>query len=101
MYIDQTWDYPAMATCANKLDELRDASNSNKIAMDNAFESLAAGVQADVGKAFLASYSEHSSTIQYFAQVLNSEAELLRNNSNRMQAADAEIAAQVRQLFAR
>lgn len=100
MYIDQKWDYPTMAVCATKLDELRDASNANKVAMDNAFETLAAGVQAEVGKAFVAAYSEHVSSIQLFAQVVSAEAELLRNNSNAMQQADDEIAAQVRSMFA-
>lgn len=100
MYINQKWDYPTMAVCATKLDELRDASNTNKVAMDNAFETLAAGVQSEVGKAFVAAYSEHVSSIQLFAQVLNAEAELLRNNSNAMQSADEEIAAQVRSMFA-
>ncbi len=99
MYINQKWDYPTMAVCATKLDELRDASNNNKVAMDHAFETLAAGVQAEVGKAFLAAYSEHVSSIQLFAQILNAEAELLRNNSNIMQSADEEIAAQVRSTF--
>ena len=82
MYIDQKWDYPTMAV------------------MDNAFETLAAGVQAEVGKAFVAAYSEHVSSIQLFAQVVSAEAELLRNNSNAMQQADDEIAAQVRSMFA-
>lgn len=100
MYIDQKWDYPTMAVCATKLDELCDASNANKTAMDNAFETLSAGVQAEVGKAFVAAYSEHVSSIQMFAQVLSAEAELLRNNSNVMQQADDEIAAQVRSMFA-
>ena len=49
MYINQKWDYPTMAVCATKLDELRDASNANKVAMDKAFETLATGVQAEVG----------------------------------------------------
>ena len=40
MYINQKWDYPTMAVCATKLDELRDASNANKVAMDKAFETL-------------------------------------------------------------
>lgn len=100
MYTNMKWDYPAMATCATKLDALRDASNSNKIAMDSAFETLAAGVQAEVGKAFVVAYSEHMSSIQLFAEVLSAEAELLRNNSNAMQSADEEIAAQVRSMFA-
>ena len=100
MYINMKWDYPTMAVCATKLDELRDASNANKVAMDNAFETLAAGVQAEVGKAFVTAYSEHVASIQMFAQVLSAEAELLRNNSNVMQSADEEIAAQVRSMFA-
>lgn len=100
MYINQKWDYPTMAVCATKLDELRDASNTNKVAMDSAFETLSAGVQAEVGKAFVAAYSEHVSSIQLFAQVLSAEADLLRNNSNAMQQADDEIAAQVRSMFA-
>lgn len=100
MYINQKWDYPTMAACATKLDELRDASSTNKLKMDGAFESLAAGVQAEVGKAFVGAYSEHVSSIQMFAEVLRSEAELLRKNSNAMQAADEEIAAQVRAMFA-
>lgn len=100
MYINQKWDYPAMAVCAAKLDELCHASNSNKTAMDNAIENLAAGVQAEVGKAFVAAYSEHVSSIQLFTQVLSAEAQLLRNNSNTMQQADEEIAAQVRAMFA-
>ncbi|MFZ2787976.1 MAG: hypothetical protein WAZ69_11580 [Trichococcus flocculiformis] len=99
MYINQKWDYPTMAVCATKLDELRDASNANKVAMDKAFETLATGVQAEVGKAFVGAYSEHVSTIQLFTQVLSAEAELLRNNSNTMQNADEEIAAQVRSMF--
>ena len=99
MYINQKWDYPAMAVCATKLDELRDASNTNKVAMDNAFETLAAGVQAEVGKAFVSAYSEHVSSIQLFAQVLDAEAQLLRNNENAMKSADEEIAMQIRSMF--
>lgn len=96
---NQTWDYPKMHTCASQLDALRDASNANKAAMDRAFETLAAGVQAEVGQAFTAAYTEHVASIQSFAEVLSAEAELLRNNANAMQQADAEIAAQVRAMF--
>lgn len=99
MYINQKWDYPTMGVCATKLDALCDASNTNKLAMDNAFETLAAGVQAEVGKAFVAAYSEHVASIEQFAHVLSAEAELLRNNSNAMQSADEEIATKVRQMF--
>lgn len=98
-YINTKWDYPTMAVCAQKLDDLRDASNVNKSNMDSAFETLAAGVQAEVGRAFTAAYSEHVSSIALFAQVLDGESQLLRNNSNVMQEADAEIAAQIRQMF--
>lgn len=99
MQIDQTWDYPAMEACAARLDELRDASRSNKLAMDRAFEHLTAGVQAEVGKAFLAAYSEHTASIQMFEEVLSAEGQLLRNNVNVMQQADEEIAAQIRAMF--
>ena len=98
-YINQKWDYPMMESCAARLDELRDASNLNKLAMDGAFETLAAGVQAEVGAAFVAAYSEHVSSIELFAKTLDSEAKLLRENSNSMQLADNEIADQVRQMF--
>ena len=99
MNIDQTWDYPAMQACAAKLDELRDASRRNKQIMDRAFELLASGVQAEVGKAFLAAYSEHTASIQLFEEAISAESELLRSNVNVMQQADEELAAQIRAMF--
>ena len=99
-HCDQTvWDYPGMQACAKELDRLRDRSNSNKSVMDKAFETLVAGMDADVGKAFLAAYSKNVSSIDLFAQVLDSEARQLRGNITTMQNADAEIAAQIRKMF--
>lgn len=99
MYINQRWDYETMSSCATRLDSLRDDSNANKSAMDSAMETLSAGVQAETGQAFLSAYQEHVSSIELFAQILNSEAELLRNNSNAMQQADRDIAAEIRRIF--
>ncbi len=99
MYINQKWDYPSMERCAKKLDELCEASNRNKKAMDEAFETLAMGVQAEVGKAFQEAYAEHVTSIQLFAQILSDEAKQIRNNANAMQQADQDIAAQIRSMF--
>lgn len=97
--INQTWDYPGMTSCAEELDRLCERSNTNKAAMDDAIELLSVGVQAEVGKAFVAAYSEHMASIQLFAQILKEEADLIRSNSNTMQAEDARIAAEVRARF--
>lgn len=97
--IDSKWDYPSMSGCAMRLDELRNASNANRTAMDAAMETLAAGSQSETGKAFITAYSDHVSSIAMFSEVLGSEAELLRSNINAMQEADEEIAAQIRATF--
>ena len=93
------WDYNAMLNCANKLDGLRDASNANKLLMDKAFNALVAGMNAETGKAFLAAYEENVSSVQLFAQILDSEAQILRSNISVMQETDAEIAQQIRTTF--
>lgn len=99
MYENQKWDYAGMEACAKELDNLRDRSNTNKGLMDNAFDELVAGMDAKTGQAFLVAYSEHVSSIQLFAQILDSESKLLRGNSNAMQGTDEEIAAQIRSMF--
>ncbi len=96
---NQKWDYPAMARCATRLDELCEASIRNKKLMDDAFETLATGAQAEVGRAFQTAYSEHVSSIKMFAQAMHDEAEMLRVNKNSMQEADREIANQIRLMF--
>jgi uncharacterized protein YukE len=98
--INQKWDYAAMENYAKQLDNLRDASNTNKTNMDRAFEVLISGVQAEVGRAFTAAYADHVPSIILFAQILDSTSQLLRNNANVMQSADMEIASQIRQMFA-
>jgi len=97
--IDQKWDYPAMEQCASELDDLKVRSNLNKQTMDQAFELLTSGVQAETGKAFVAAYSEHVASIQLFAQILDAEAKLLRDNKNTMAAEDERIAAEIRRTF--
>lgn len=93
------WDYAGMESCARKLDTLRDASNANKGVMDKAFETLIAGMNAETGRAFMAAYSENVSSIQLFAQVLDSEAKILRSNVEVMRSTDEEIAQQIRVTF--
>lgn len=95
----ETWDYPQMYACASALDELVARSNSNKSVMDSAFETLTAGMQAETGRAFLLAYAEHVPSIELFAEVLNTESELLRTNANTMQEEDERIAAEVRRIF--
>ena len=101
MFINHKWDYPGMEQCAKKLDTLFDAAITNKKKLDAAFESLDIGVQAVTGKAFLQAYSENVASIQLFAQALEAEARLLRDNSNAMQAEDERIAGDVRRIFIR
>lgn len=101
MLINQVWDYPSIDRCAVALDALRDESNANKAAMDRAIELLTVGAQAEVGSAFAMAYADNVASIVMFAQVLGAEAELLRANSNTMQETDAQLAEQIRQLFAR
>lgn len=93
------WDYEGMRACAKSLDGLRDRSNTNKTTMDTAFEELAAGMDAETGKAFLAAYETNVSSVVLFAQLLDSEAKLLRANVDNMARADAETAAKIRQMF--
>ncbi len=101
-YINHIWDYPTMENCAKKLDTLKEASDANKIKMDNAFELLnTAMIDTEVGRAFIASYLENVPSIVLFSQMLESESLLLRSNSNAMQEADAEIATNIRQMFIR
>lgn len=99
MSYDVRWDYPKMGECANRLDGLAEESVANKKAMDKAFEGLAQAAQSQVGQAFLAAYDKHVASILLFSELLQSEAKLLRDNSNAMQEVDAEIAAWVRKQF--
>lgn len=96
---DNIWDYPTMGNCAAKLDELRIASDNNKLAMDGAIEALAAASQSETGNAFVAAYAQQVSSIQLFGELLTSEAQILRSCINAMQEADDQIAAQVRATF--
>ena len=93
------YDYGTMNKCGNKLNDLKQASDKNKEKMDAAFEMLATGAQAETGKAFIAAYSEHVTSIKMFADILQSEADLLRDNVKLMQSNDDEIAAEIRRRF--
>ena len=93
------WDYEGMLACAKSLDKLRDRSNANKITMDGAFEELVVGMDAETGKAFLAAYETNVSSVALFAQLLDSEAKLLRANVDNMRIVEYDTADKLREMF--
>lgn len=96
---NQVWEYDVMQSCASSLDDLQTRAIANKRAMDDAMGKLAAGVQAEVGAAFTAAYAEHVTSIEMFHQLIEEEAKLLRSDITYMQQNDAEIAANIRNMF--
>lgn len=96
---NQRWDYPMMDSCAKKLETLSSEAAANKRVLDEAFETLTVGMQAEAGKAFKAAYLQHVDTINLFAEALNHEATTIKQNSNTMQEADENIAQEIRRKF--
>lgn len=95
----EEWNYPVMSSIAKDLLALEERTRNNKNRMLEAITCLLKTNQTETTTEYQKAFEEKISCMDFYAKILQSEADTLEQCVQNMQKTDEEIAQEVRRIF--